>query len=89
MKALVILNPTAGNNEKQILHDVLSRHFSTVRTEFEVYETRKGDLLAEIVRGRLREGFDLVVAAGGDGTVSAVSDGLVGSLIPLGISGRD
>ena len=67
------------------LSDVLSRHFSTVRTKFEIYETRKGDLLAEIVRGRLREGFDLVVAAGGDGTVSAVSDGPVGSLIPLGI----
>jgi YegS/Rv2252/BmrU family lipid kinase len=33
----------------------------------------------------LRDGFDLVVVAGGDGTVSGVVDGLYGSSIPLGI----
>lgn len=85
MKALVIFNPPAGNNGGQVLHDALSRHFTAVPIEYEVYETRKGDRLAEIVRRRLRDGFDLVVAAGGDGTVSAVSDGLMGSSIPLGI----
>ena len=85
MKALVIFNPTAGTSEGQVLRDALSRHFAAVRIEHEVYETRKGELTAEIVRQRLRDGFDLVVAAGGDGTVSAVSDGLVGSSIPLGI----
>ena len=85
MKALVIINPTAGDEERQVLSDALTRHFASARIEYEVYETRKEDRLAEIVRQRLRDGFDLVVAAGGDGTVSAVSDGLVGSSIPLGI----
>ena len=85
MKALVILNPSAGDNERQVLRDALSRHFAPARIEYEVYETRQGDQLAEIVRRRLCGGFDLVMAAGGDGTVSAVSDALVGSSIPLGI----
>ena len=68
----------------QALRDALSRHFAAGHIEYGIYETRKSDRLAEIVR-RLRDGFDLVVAAGGDGTVSAVSDGLMGSSIPLGI----
>jgi len=85
MKALVIFNPTAGEKERQVLSAALTRHFAPVRIEYEVYETRKEDRPAEIVRRRLRDGFDLVVAAGGDGTVSAVCDGLMGSSIPLGI----
>ena len=85
MKALILLNPSAGDDERQALRDALNRHFAAARIEHEVYETRKGDRLADIVRRRLRDGFDLVVAAGGDGTVSSVGDGLVGSSIPLGI----
>ncbi len=85
MKALVILNPPPVDSEKQALLDELHRQFTTAGIEYEVYETRQDDRLAEIVRRRLGDGFDLVVAAGGDGTVSAVSDGLVGSSVPLGI----
>jgi diacylglycerol kinase family enzyme len=33
----------------------------------------------------MRDGFDLAVAAGGDGTVSAVIDGIAGNPTPLGI----
>ena len=85
MKALVILNPPAVDKVKQGLLEVVSRHFAAARIEYEIYETRKEDRLGEIVRRRLLSGFDLVVAAGGDGTVSGVSDGLVGNAIPLGI----
>ena len=85
MKALVILNPPADDHSKQVVLDELNRQFAAVQITHEVYETHKGDLLGDIVRQRLREGFELVVAAGGDGTVSGVSDGLAGSSIPLGI----
>jgi len=85
MKALVILNPPAVDSEKQVLLDTVSRQFAAVGIAYEIYETRKDDRLGEIVRRRLRDGFDLVVAAGGDGTVSGISDSLVGSSIPLGI----
>lgn len=81
MKALIILNPPA----KAGLLDALKLHFTTAQIEYEIYETRKGGRVADVVRERLPEGFDLVVAVGGDGTISAVGDGLVGSTIPLGI----
>ena len=85
MKALVILKPPDAPQALLNLRAALNRHFAAVRIDYELYETRQQDRPAEIVRGRLAEGFDLVVVAGGDGTVSAVCDGLVGSQIPLGI----
>lgn len=67
------------------MREALNRHLPEAGIECEIHETRKGESFGGIVRERLREGFDLMVAAGGDGTVSAVIDGLAGYAIPLGI----
>jgi diacylglycerol kinase (ATP) len=85
MKALVILNPAAGKNAHESVREALGRHFAASHIQYEVHETSKTDKLGDIVRTRLREGFDLAVAAGGDGTVSDVIDGLVENPKPLGI----
>ena len=85
MKALVIINPPADDGAKQGLLDLLNRQFASGHIEYDVYETRKGDRLGDIVRQRLPEGYGLVVAAGGDGTVSSVAHILEGGAVPLGI----
>ena len=85
MKAFVVLNEASRQNEHGGVRRVLDSHFGSSRIHYEVHETRPGEKLGEIVRERMRHGFDLVVAVGGDGTVSAVIDGIVGSQIPLGI----
>ena len=84
-KAFVVLNPASGKNAREPIIQAIGRHFASSQIEYEIYETVKGDIAGDIVRARLGEGFDLVVSAGGDGTVSAVIDGLVGSTIPLAI----
>jgi diacylglycerol kinase (ATP) len=84
-KALVILNPSAAAAVRESVLRALAQHLPAAGIEYTVHEPRRGDLFGEIVRTRLREGFDTVIAAGGDGTVSAVVDGLVGSEVPLGI----
>jgi YegS/Rv2252/BmrU family lipid kinase len=85
MKAFVILNPAAGKKTQDSVREALANRFGTSHIQYEVYETRETDRIAEIVRTRLHDGFDLVVAAGGDGTVSDVIDGLVQDPKPLGI----
>ncbi len=84
-KALVILNPSASAAVRESVLRALERHLPAAGIEYALHEPRRGDLFGEIVRARVREGFEMVIAAGGDGTVSAVVDGLVGSGIPLGI----
>ena len=85
MKVLVVLNPGAGQTAHEAVREALDVRFRASHIEYEIHETRKTQKVGEIVRARLAEGFDLVVAAGGDGTVSDVIDGLVGVPKPLGI----
>jgi diacylglycerol kinase (ATP) len=84
-KAFIVLNPAAGKNAREPIIEAIRRGFSASQIDYEIYETVKGDKAGDIVKARLKDGFDLVVAAGGDGTVSAVIDGLIGSPVPLGI----
>lgn len=42
-------------------------------------------MAGDMVRACIREGADLIVAAGGDGTVNEAAEGLIGSKIPLGV----
>lgn len=85
MKAFVVLNRASGQEAHERVRGALDSQFGASRIEYEVHETRQGEKLGEIVRERMQHGFDLAVAAGGDGTVSAVIDGIAGSPIPLGI----
>lgn len=85
MNALVILNPTAGEDANATAREALRRHFAGAGIEYEVRETRQDERPGDIVRARMRDDVGLVVAAGGDGTVSAVIEGLAGSDVPLGI----
>ena len=38
-----------------------------------------------IARGRIQGGADLIIAAGGDGTINEVAEGMIGSQVPLAI----
>ncbi len=92
MRILLIINPTAGQDWKRIGVDpvqVISEYFSGAGHELDVRETTgRGDATVA-ARKAAEDGYDMVIAAGGDGTVNEVVNGLVSSqvifsLIPLG-----
>ncbi|MBN1513637.1 MAG: diacylglycerol kinase family lipid kinase [Phycisphaerae bacterium] len=85
MKALIVDNVQEDAEPRRLLRDALRRHFPAARLDYVIHEARDGESLADVVRRRLCDGIGLVVAVGGDGTVSAVCDGLWGSPVPLGI----
>ena len=84
-KTYVVLNPVAGvsepGNVRQRIESALQAH----DVSFEIYETtgRSDENIKQLVHQAVKEGFKLFVSAGGDGTLSSVIDGLVGSEIPL------
>jgi YegS/Rv2252/BmrU family lipid kinase len=78
-KICIIINPEAHSSRAQGLIEKLNTLCS------EVWPTKcRGDAQVLAMRA-VREGFDTVVAAGGDGTINEVVNGLAGSSVALGI----
>jgi YegS/Rv2252/BmrU family lipid kinase len=88
-----VVNPMAGSSDSSRLREALAHYFPAPSLVCEIHETGHHDRIAEVVRAAVSRGCDLVVAAGGDGTVSAVANGLCGgesqahasASVPLGI----
>ncbi len=80
-KMLVIVNPYATTVSDRLKHLVVY----ALRGRFDVraVDTEARDHATELCRQAAREGYDVVVAFGGDGTVNEAANGLVGSETPL------
>ena len=80
-KTLVILNPAARSDKASRLRERIAALSggASMRLTSEAGDAR--DIAAEAVR----EGFEVVIAAGGDGTLNEVVNGIGGSTVRLGI----
>lgn len=83
----VVLNPVAGTSNRDQVVAALEARFRAAGQRFEIYETtgEPDEDIPALVRAAVARGADMVVAAGGDGTVSLVANALVGSAVPIGI----
>ena len=80
-KTLVILNPAARSDKASRLRERIAALSggASMRLTSEAGDAR--DIAAEAVR----EGFEVIIAAGGDGTLNEVVNGIGGSSVRLGI----
>lgn len=76
-RALVIVNPYASTVSDRLKHLVV--YALQGRYEVDAVDTQARDHATELCREAAHEGYDLVVAFGGDGTVNEAINGLVGS----------
>jgi diacylglycerol kinase (ATP) len=89
MRTCLIINPTAGQKVGLTtnalgLEDakaLLERH----HIEADVLCTERAGHGTELAQQAVRDGYELVIAAGGDGTVAEVAEGLVGTSVVLGV----
>lgn len=85
-KVFVVFNPKAGKEgQGGELRASLARHFPAPQWTSEIYETTGKEDVAAICQAACDRGASLVVAAGGDGAVVGVGNGLIHRQIPLGI----
>ena len=90
-RVTVILNPTAGRGQalkrrdelESLLHRSIKNLFDVV--SWRVIETTGPGSATAIAAEAAEQGVNLVVAAGGDGTLSEVLNGLVGTQTQLGV----
>ncbi len=90
----VILNPVAGNRRAGRAGDKLRQALERSKVDFELFETQRPRHAEAIVR-ELDGQFDIVVSAGGDGTLQEIATGIYRSgqslsiaVIPMG-TGND
>lgn len=84
-KILFIINPISGTGKKWQIESQIERHLSKQQFQYMITYT-KGPMHAKILAKKAsEEGFDIVVAVGGDGSVNEVAQGLIGTQTTLGI----
>jgi diacylglycerol kinase family enzyme len=80
-RMLVIVNPYATTMSDRLKHLVV--YALQGRYEVEAIDTQARGHATELCRAAADDGFDVVVAFGGDGTVNEVANGIAGSQTPL------
>ena len=85
----VIRNPRAGTKKgiapNAITHDELITLLERNGLGSDVVETPDEEAARREARRAVRDGIDVVIAAGGDGTIGAVASGLLGTDVALGV----
>jgi diacylglycerol kinase (ATP) len=85
---VIVFNPVAGRRRAQLLWRVLDVLVAN-GVRLDLAETHRPGHAESLARDAARRGESMVVAAGGDGTIAEVANGLMGSsarpgVIPLG-----
>jgi diacylglycerol kinase family enzyme len=80
-RMLIIVNPYAATVSDRLRHLVV--YALQGRYEVDAVDTEARGHATEICREAAHEGYDVVVAFGGDGTVNEAANGLRGSATPL------
>ena len=80
-RMLIIVNPYAATVSDRLRHLVV--YALQGRFEVDAVDTEARGHATELCRQAAHEGYDVVVAFGGDGTVNEAANGLLGSATPL------
>src|ERR1700676_999961 len=80
-RIVIIVNPYAATVSDRLRHLVV--YALQGRFEVDAVDTEARGHATELCREAAHEGYDVVVAFGGDGTVNEAANGLLGSTTPL------
>lgn len=73
----IILNPAAGNNNGQKALPAIEQLCARYNLSYDLVRTERPGHGIELTRQAAREGYAVIVAAGGDGTLNEVVNGLM------------
>lgn len=85
MTLLLIANPACGGGRGEKYIPQIERTLEDLKLEFKLVKTSRPKEAIELARKAVAEGFQKIVAVGGDGTVHEVVNGILGTGAILGI----
>ena len=84
-RIVFIVNPKAGTNMQKHIRDSVDKNLNHKKFEYAIWKTKKEGHAPELAKKALEEGYEIIVAVGGDGSINEVASALVGSDATLGI----
>src|ERR1035437_967454 len=84
-RGLLVYIPGAGQRDRRPAMEALAREAAARDLELALLPTRRSGDAAKLVSEGLRSPPDLIVVAGGDGTVAEVAGALAGSTVPMAV----
>lgn len=81
MKYAIIINPVSGNYPQDFVKQVIKENLA----EYKFFETNPEEDGAVQAKKAIDENFDVIIACGGDGTITEVASALINTDIKLGI----
>ncbi len=77
MKYFVIVNPISGRGRGVRSIPEIEAFFTSAKLEYKLVATERPGHALELAREAVRQGYDVVVSAGGDGTANEVINGII------------
>lgn len=84
-KICFIINPISGTKSKKNIPHIIDTTLDKTKFSYEIFISRHAGEITEIAEEKRKEGVDIIVAVGGDGTVNEVGRAIVHSNTALGI----
>lgn len=84
-KILFIINPISGVYKKEHIPEKIARYLDFTIYDYTIRTTQYAGHATEIAKEAVEEGFDVVVAVGGDGSINEVAQSLVNTSVALGL----
>jgi diacylglycerol kinase (ATP) len=84
-RIIFIVNPISGKGKGKGIKPVLESFFKNKAYDIDIIFADYAGHAKEIVKDQIKLNPSVIVACGGDGTISEVAESLVGTTIPLGI----
>ena len=84
-RLLVIINPISGVGRQKTIEKVLAQHLDHSRFDYDIRYTERAGHATDIAREGSAQGYEAVIAVGGDGSINEVAKGLIGTGTTMGI----
>ena len=84
-RIVFIVNPKAGTNLQKHIRQSVDRHLDHRRFIYGIWHTEKAGHAAELAQKAREEGYEIVVAVGGDGSINEVASALLHTDVAVGV----
>lgn len=84
-QALLVVNPRSGTRSKSGLEKLVGERLAPCGIAVEAVSTQRPGHAVELAAQAVASGFDMVISAGGDGTVNEIASVLAHTSVALGI----